>query len=123
MQKTTDEIIDETVEYYKTHRRSESDGYCYYNGPNGEKCAFSRCCYPNVDFKEKNGVQSQLFKITDPGILLPEYAHITDLQFWRELQSLHDNDDYWIKLGPDTNELSSEGVQRVSNIKRADWLK
>ena len=104
------EIIDETVAYYQTHNRSVlSDYSCEYNGPNGEKCAFSRCCTADSVFEENESSIMQ-----KAAVLLPQYAHIPyHDSFWMDLQSLHDNADCW-----DGRSLTGKGIERIAILKK-----
>lgn len=39
------DIIEETVEYYKTHNRATNKaGGCFYLSEQGDMCAIGRCC-------------------------------------------------------------------------------
>ena len=109
-QLTKIQIIEETVEYYSTHRRSIKEGTrnCKYNGPDGLKCAFSRCCTDDSVFIEECGSSRQ-----HEAILLPQYAHILYRDnFWVDIQVLHDRDDFW-----ENNELTYSGKTFVNDIK------
>jgi hypothetical protein len=104
------EIIEETVEFYSNNPRSLYDlGYtCLYNGVNGGKCAFSRCCTLDSIFKECEGSNEQ-----HEAILLPQYSHIPyNDEFWIDLQGLHDADYNW-----DGNKLSEIGIKQVNRLK------
>lgn len=111
--KTYLDVLNETVEFYSkdTNRRSISvDNKCLYNGPEGRKCAFSRCCL-NANFHE--GVNAG-FNLESLGfdILKPEYSHLLNSTFWNDLQSLHDLCKYWDKDG-----LTELGKSRLETIK------
>lgn len=115
VRKTTHQIIDETVEYYKNNPRSkDGDGNCVYNGPNGEKCAFSRLAKPDFDFKyfEGENCAAILNKAFQEDILLPEYCGHPN-GFYADLQALHDRDYYW-----SNNNLTKEGIEFVENMKK-----
>jgi hypothetical protein len=104
------QIIEETISYYKINPRSLSEGssQCLYNGPNGEKCAFSRCCTEDSSFNEQQSSNAQ-----DKAKLLPQYSHIPyDDQFWMDLQEFHDMEANW-----DINVLTSTGLNRVNKLK------
>ena len=105
---TAHEIIDETIAFYQNNPRSKSEdgNCCLYNGPNGEKCAFSRCCTPDSEFKEGRGSILQL-----NAILLPQYEGQSK-RFWDEIQNLHDTDNYW-----DGNTLTKLGEYEVLRMK------
>lgn len=90
--KTYHQVIDETVEYYLNNPRSVGvDGLCLYNGPNGEKCAFSRCCEPDSQFNEGWPASSS----GHMNNLRAEYKHLNIPDFWNSLQELHDKEEYW----------------------------
>ena len=114
MKLTAHEIIDETVEYYQNNPSSigkniDGSNSCLYNGPNGEKCAFSRCCTDDSRFIEGH-CASGLLNI-GRSKLLPQYEGHSE-SFWDDLQSLHDSDDNW-----DGNRLTEYGQNRVLRIK------
>lgn len=118
------EIIEETVKYYSedTSRRSTEEKNCVYLSKNGNKCAFSRCCTEEgVELLHKNeGRSVGVLDCTSPlylgkeidDVLKPEYkGHSID--FWRNLQDLHDSENYW-----DSNGLTKEGLERLKYIKQ-----
>ena len=131
---TANQIIDETVEYYRHNPRSVEKVYlpdenfttkCLYKSPNGAMCALGRC-FTN------EGLQLVLDKGYNAGHgasmieryigldnqLQPKYKGQTNL-FWRNLQDLHDNDDYW-KADEIGNELTKYGLEVLNIIKRKD---
>lgn len=99
--KTKIEIIDETVEYYKTHKRARTvTGACNYRDFDGNKCAVGRCMHEGafdhpavrtseyvVDF---NG---EIYPKLDQ-LLKPEYKGHS-LEFWRDIQYYHDIENYF----------------------------
>lgn len=108
---THHQIIDETVEYYSNNPRSvRVDGFCLYLGPNGEKCAFSRCLTDEgvamVHFHENTRVGHEYL------IHLKSQYQGKSVKFWRDLQRLHDNQSHW-----DNKELTSIGKQYVEYLK------
>lgn len=115
--KTALEIIDETVEYYSTHKRAvqktEDGERCkyYYRGMT---CAVGRCM-PKETAKrteKENGGESAYVLHNLNERLLPEYRGHSIL-FWEVVQSLHDTETNW-KGG----KLSKEGEQVVANLKK-----
>jgi hypothetical protein len=111
MELTISEIVDETIAFYQKNPRSIGiNGYgeitCAYNGPNGEKCAFSRCCTTESKFDEGHNAISQV-----SAVLLPQYQGHS-LMFWNALQQLHDNDNHWNR-----NELTDAGIAYANEIK------
>jgi hypothetical protein len=105
------QIIEETVEFYSNNSRSKSKDIstCLYNGPNGEKCAFSRCCTQDSFFNEGEQSKDQI-----DANLLPQYSHIPyDDQFWADLQDLHDTGDNWRDKS-----LTNAGLTHLNKLKK-----
>ncbi len=96
---TKQQIILETVEFYKNNPRSMGkNNSCLYLGPNGEKCAFSRCCtqksITNILVKENDTPLAFMRDINVDDILLKKYqGH--DKSFWHEVQAIHDAKEFW----------------------------
>lgn len=92
MSMTKIEIIDETVEFYKNNLRSASPDTdrCQYHGPNGSRCAFSRCCYPEIDLSEFEGQGCLIIldKLGDK--ILQEKYQGHSANFWAQIQIYHD---------------------------------
>lgn len=122
--KTTKEIVEETVNYYAadisrrskvTDTSSEDFGFCRYLGPEGRRCAFSRCCKEDeetlgkLESKEGRSAAKILSKFGE-GVLKEEYQGHSDY-FWNSLQSLHDGDIYW-----DFGGLTGWGEKKVREI-------
>ncbi len=116
MKLTAHQIIDETVTFYHNNPRSlngerkvaneSGDILCLYNGPNGEKCAYARCCTPDSEFTEGKSASCQ-----NKAKLLPQYEGYSD-SFWCGIQSLHDSDKFW-----DGNRLTEDGINQVEYLK------
>ncbi len=111
---TKQEIIKETVDFYSAdiNRRSigiyQGEWRCMYNGSDGKKCAFSRCCglIPN----EMEGWSAYKVLEKDSNILLEQYrGHSKD--FWNDIQQLHDYATYWTESG-----LSEQGQLTVEQL-------
>ena len=116
--KTKLEIINETVEYYKTHNRGLRDfgnanAACVYLTPEGDKCAVGRCLKSPQEFWV--GDVYEIFSDSDTinEYLLPEYTghHIA---FWKDLQSFHDNNNYW-----NGGNLTASGVGQLQKLKES----
>jgi hypothetical protein len=102
------QIIEETVEFYSNNPRSLNSSRCLYNGPNGEKCAFSRCCTEDSSFDEGDASNVQ-----DKAKLLPQYSHIPyDDQFWMDLQEFHDITNNWRD-----KDLTDIGLSCINKLK------
>ena len=102
-QKTKREIIDETIAYYSedVSRRAVKGHRCVYmnfDSPHKQMCAVGRC----IDYTHEKATMayksldtaSGLIREFSDNIFLPEYrGH--DRQFWKDLQSFHDNKKNW----------------------------
>jgi hypothetical protein len=124
--KTYINVIDETVAaYHKAGSRSKlSSGKCMYNGPDGRQCALARCCTPESKFEEGFSLFTEYadgrkVRVQKEFTLKPEYSHLTDLEFWYDIQRLHDIGDYWRDWIEDG--LSDKGKKRVEELKEK-WL-
>lgn len=126
MQKTKREIIDETVKAYTLDTLARDNmGLCQYLTPSGRKCAVGRCCRePKNYWKGVVGtIRVDLSAFGKPDAVLdleaelkPEYrGH--ELDFWRDLQRLHDSKGNWVQSG-----LSPEGEEFVKILIR-EWCK
>ena len=117
------EIIDETIDYYKTHKRSiTGNGTCLYVGIDNNRCAVSRCVIEeklNI-FANHEGESIICVIHNEDNIdsLLKEEYHGHDITFWENMQELHDCDSYWdINSEIPFNELTHQGRARLYNIK------
>lgn len=117
------EILNETVQFYSedVSRRSKYLGACVYNGDNGSHCAVGRCFTPSLKAEGKKLAKNQECDIENflearnldsIDSVLDEKYHGHNLQFWTELQRLHDLDIHWTDKG-----LSEMGEYRVNDIK------
>lgn len=119
---TKKEIIDETVEYYKTHERGydASINVCVYTSSTDAKCAIGFRMNPKSLEKYKNyqGAVDDLLSDSSENIdnILELKYKGHDLEFWLEIQSFHDNSRNWDshKLSKG-NTLTEEGEY---NLKR-----
>ena len=109
---TKTEIIEETAAFYNSDNRStwtdeEGDTSCKYLGPDGKRCAFSRCCKDSEEAMEILGKYEGLAadEIGDrEAILKDEYSGHNSF-FWVDLQEFHDNEANW-----DVNGLTANGL-------------
>lgn len=119
---TKEQIVIETIEYYKTQPRAtitDETGVniCkYYN--NGAMCAVGRCLKNPKDFANiDEAVNSdELFDICGQTILSEKYQGHENT-FWSNLQELHDTNNHWY-IDDDTNlrYLTDEGYSYVKNV-------
>lgn len=118
------ELLDETVEYYKTHKRGlkpcageYSTTQCVYFYRNA-KCAVGRCMINPKKFKNVIATASEVFDgYNIETILKPEYVNI-DRDVFYDLQQLHDKDEYWIETKRG-NKLTREGIEQYNTLKQA----
>ena len=107
--KTKLEIIDFVVSHFTNNPRSMgADGYCKYNGPNGEHCAFALMCENPKELPE-GFIRFGMARIK------PEFDGYSE-DFYHDVQSLHDNSGNW-KATPEGNELTPLGVKVVEILK------
>lgn len=111
---TATEIINETVEYYRKNPRSlDQSGKCVYQSPEGNMCAVGRCLdwdkyKENIINANQDGLIDLIYEckvlpsgrsidnnesVLDP-ILAERYRGFS-LEFWSDLQVLHDTASYW----------------------------
>lgn len=100
------EIINETVEYYKTNPRGLGEHSCVYKAINGSKCALGRAIQdkylddPLLNSTFAGGVMRlsmnlSVRNLTIEEVLKPEYRGQSK-RFWEDLQSWHDVSSHWI---------------------------
>lgn len=111
MRKTKKEIILETVEYYSVDpagRRGydEKLNTCLYLTQDGKMCAVGRCCIePSTEWEgdvqtlaEDRGEEIEEGYLSIDNLLKEEYRGY-DIEFWQDLQALHDGRHNWDKEG------------------------
>ena len=126
---TKEEIINETVNFYSADisRRSVSnDGFggCKYNHANGNHCAVGRVLLPKYHKQgtkmkgNTNGIGifmgEQNIKSLD--VVLQKQYRGHETSFWRGLQNLHDEGNYW-KIGG----LTERGKKYVEELKEKKY--
>ena len=108
--KTRIEIIDFIVNHFETNPRSiNEDGDSFYNGPNGEHCAFAILC-ENPEELPEGFIRFGIARIK------PEFDGQSK-EFYSGIQLLHDRDYYWKKT-PEGNKLTQEGINEVKKMKK-----
>ena len=108
-QKTKKQIIDETFNFYNKNpkkRRAVKDygdkePGCVYNGPGDTHCAIGRLFIDEYKNQGENlehnslGVASlESYNVKLDLMLKPSYSGHS-LHFWIDIQSLHDDENYW----------------------------
>ena len=111
------DILKDTVDYYRAdplNRRSvDDDGNCMYTWGDNH-CAVGRYLKPEYqreDWPDNNMSVYELAEYSDDYSLdqfLVNKAHGLDLQFWRDLQDIHDTPSYWLVL---PSELTDRGKE------------
>lgn len=120
-QLTTEEIVLETIAYYRTHKRGYNpivESCRYYL--NGKMCAVGRCLKEPHQFADCSKSVcgfDMLFKLEEQ--LKPRYqGH--NLDFWDNLQGLHDRSNHWIynnQGGQDLTEIGKNYIKTWFKIK------
>jgi hypothetical protein len=93
-------IIKETVKYYKTHDRAKRNGSCvYYDLLTTNRCAVGRCIPLSrvVRFSTTDDSCYGVLGLDNLEELLGYKYRGHDVDFWDDLQVLHDSDEYWNK--------------------------
>ncbi len=115
------EIINETVEYYRTHPRGiNPDEQCVYLSLESAKCAVGRCM--NEERLKEYGnfigsIGSLVNEEAQPvDYFLQEKYHGHPLKFWENLQALHDGRSYWEETEED-NILTNVGLNYLAELK------
>jgi hypothetical protein len=100
--KTENEIIKETVEFYwaDPKRRATADIGCWYLTIDGRMCAVGRCLTQRHAWRafamlcSVGQLPGRLLEASLDEILQPEYRGHS-VEFWENLQNLHDNEHIW----------------------------
>jgi len=121
-QLSIEQIIDETVEHYKSNPRGKYGHSCVYKNLDGAMCAVGRCLKDETltdvfltKYNEGYGAENLDGALGLDKILKPQYVgHPTN--FWEHLQSLHDSDLNWTKTDAG-NEITAYGKLAIDNMK------
>ena len=103
-QQQMQDILKETVDYYRedpvNRRCVDDDGNCMYTWGDNH-CAVGR--YLKPEYQKENWIENSM-SVTELSEYSDDYsidqfivdkAHGVDLQFWRDLQDIHDIVGYW----------------------------
>jgi hypothetical protein len=113
------QIVLETVEVYNDPNNralfytkgTDQDATCQYESSNGNRCAVGRCM-TEMAIRRYGDCSRRFDKLT--GIkfdkLLKEEYHGQTLQFWIDLQNLHDNHSHW-----SINGITLKGIKFVKD--------
>lgn len=120
-QKRCLEIIEDTLEFYKKNPRAVNEfGQCSYIDGNGNRCAVGRYIseehIKQVNEKPFNGQSVDgLHNEWELDTILIDTARGLDIDFWSDLQHLHDSRKCW-----NGNKLTKFGREQ-SIIIKAKW--
>ena len=125
--KTYSDVIEETIAYYRDHPRgmyTPEQGFAecvYYNPDTGAMCAVGRCLKDAAALEDFRGPVPEEGWFAAPlrAELKPEYAHLDNHHFWRDLQQLHDNDHNWQNKGNNrlpAGPLTEEGEEYADDL-------
>ena len=111
------QIIDHVVNHFSKNPRSmNADGHrCFYNGPDGEKCAFGLMCENSEELIE--GFFADVLIQKNIASIKPEFSGHS-IQFYLDIQKLHDRNYFWNKTS-EGNELTPKGIDFVSYLKES----
>ena len=125
--KTKEEIVEIVVDHYKTHPRSiKDDGGCVYTCRiDGQKChcavgLFLKNEYQKVGWDYNySGVRKVVNVEGMPleDILIEGVPRSKgDMDFWINLQTLHDEDSHWCKNNLGGCDLTKDGLQHKNRV-------
>ena len=118
-QQKMQEVLKDTVDYYREdpegRRAVDDSGDCEYTTDDGRHCAIGRYMRPEfqtTEFHENHGVGVNGLSSYVDYYLVHEVRGL-DMDFWRDLQDIHDTISYWYESDNDegSNGLSSKGKE------------
>ena len=119
MKKTEIDIINETVEYYKTNPRGISEASCEYITDEGAMCAVGRCLKNISKLKKQLVYVGDVFSLSehfDGKIPFKKKYEEPSILFWKDLQQFHDEGSYWITDENSNNTLSELGKKELERL-------
>jgi hypothetical protein len=112
-------LLEETINYYSENisKRASTDDFasgCLYRTEDGRMCAVGRCLNQDLFDYEEFNTETPVVDISDylEEWLLEEYQGF-DIDFWADLQTLHDIKEHWENKG-----LSKLGAEYKDKIVR-----
>lgn len=114
-------IIKETVKYYKINPRGKYDFGCVYLGKDGRKCAVGRCLLPEILQKTfEKSITGAVDELVDSlghldTLLIKKYRGKAE-KFWIDLQDFHDDNCNWIENDLGGNNLTELGEQEYKKL-------
>lgn len=118
--KTYNDVIDEFIQGIKDQKgRSIDNETCKYISNDGKKCAVGLFLndpktieeiYSNEPISYINDCER-----TFTSLLKGDYYHLDNLDFWVELQLIHDTSEYW----SNEIELSVIGENRIERLRKS----
>lgn len=111
---TEEELVRETVEYYRTHPIAVNfdRGVCQYLTEDGRMCAVGRCAIdPSMMEQEFAGKGVKKIPNLDDKLKLAYRGF--SYHTWSDLQSLHDRKNFWEKNNSGDNVLTTDGKEFI----------
>lgn len=112
-------LLEETIQYYSENPRGINDtvGLCQYKTDEGYFCPVGRClteeAFNNQYILDNKGVR-ELDSSTFQTLVKPQYKNFK-LEFWQELQRVHNRNENWNKDG-----LSDKGEKHMKTVTIGD---
>ena len=120
-QQKMQEILKDTVDYYRENpegrRAVDKNGDCEYTTDDGRHCAigrYMRAEFLDTEWKENHGVGVYGLS-SNVDYYLKHDVRGLDIDFWRDLQDLHDSVGNWYRgklFTEPANDLSDVGKER-----------
>lgn len=115
---TAQEFLYYTVHHYNSNNRCTDGQKCTYSPitidkKNSEGCAIGRWLDPDLAYQidtERSGINSIINYIIDI-YPFPEWMKRMNINFLKDVQSLHDTHEYW-----DSNGINKYGKNKVKSI-------
>ena len=105
------EILKDTVDYYREdpeeRRAVDENGDCLYTTEDGRHCAVGRYMreeFLDTEFRENNGVGVNGMSSNIDYYLRHDVRGL-DVDFWKDLQDMHDTISYWLEWSQNTRDV------------------
>ena len=118
------DLVIDTVKFYDkspTTRRSKHGDECMYSGAGNTSCAVGKCLLDSVDKAKLDvGSDTSVSGVDDvyglDNLLKKKYRGL-NIDFWEDLQDLHDDSYYWTM-----DSISGDGLVKIDIIKNKHKL-
>jgi len=105
------DILKETIDYYREdpveRRAVDENGDCLYTTEDGRHCAVGRYMreeFLDTEFRENNGVGVNGMSSNIDYYLRHDVRGL-DVDFWKDLQDMHDTISYWLEWSQNTRDV------------------